>query len=85
MTTRLNTAQAAAAIGITPESLKFWRFKGKGPKFIKYGPEKNARCAYDPADIEAWLAERKFDSTSAVTVAAQAAQRRPAGGQQAPA
>lgn len=75
MTTMLNTAQAAAAIGITPNSLKLWRFMGRGPRYVKYGPERNARCAYDPADIEAWLAERKFTSTSAATVAATAAER----------
>ena len=75
MTTRLNTAQAAAAIGITPNTLKLWRFQGRGPRFIKYGPERNARCAYDSSDIDAWLEARKYSSTTEATVAATEAER----------
>jgi hypothetical protein len=71
----LNNAEAAAAIGITPESLRFWRHKGRGPRYIKYGTSKSAGVAYDPADIQAWLNERKFSSASAVSAAARAAAR----------
>jgi predicted DNA-binding transcriptional regulator AlpA len=64
----LNHYEAAALIGVTPATLRFWRCKGKGPRFIKLGQSKQAGVCYDPADIEAWKAERKFESTSAATV-----------------
>ncbi|MGH6697541.1 helix-turn-helix transcriptional regulator [Sphingopyxis sp.] len=64
----LNHYEAAALIGITPATLRFWRCKGKGPRFIKLGQSKQAGVCYDPADIEAWKAARKFASTSAATV-----------------
>ena len=73
----LNNEQAAAAIGVTPKTLRFWRHKGKGPRYIKYGPEQHAGCAYDPADIQAWLDARKFTSTSAVSAAARSPARKP--------
>ena len=64
----LNHFEAAELIGVTPATLRFWRCKGKGPRFIKLGQSKQAGVCYDPADIEAWKAARKFDSTSAATV-----------------
>lgn len=64
----LNNEAAAALIGVTPGTLKFWRCKGKGPRYIKLGSSPRAGVAYDPADIETWVAERKFASTSAATV-----------------
>lgn len=33
----LNNAEAAALIGISPNTLKLWRHEGKGPPFIKFG------------------------------------------------
>ena len=68
MTTALDNDAAAAALGIKPSTLKFWQFKGRGPRFIKLGASKQANVCYDPADIDAWKAARKFDSTSAATV-----------------
>lgn len=64
----LNNNEAAALIGITPGTLKFWRCKGKGPRYIKLGSSPRAGVAYDPADVDAWVSARKFDSTSAATV-----------------
>ncbi|MCK9543040.1 MAG: helix-turn-helix domain-containing protein [Novosphingobium sp.] len=68
MTTLLNNEAAASALGVTPATLRFWRCKGKGPRFIKLGQSKQAGVCYDPADIDAWKAARKFASTSAATV-----------------
>lgn len=68
MTTLLNSNAAASALGISPVTLKIWRCKGKGPRFIKLGESKQAGVAYDPAEIEAWKAARTFTSTSAATV-----------------
>lgn len=66
--TIISSNDAAALIGVTPATLRFWRCKGKGPRFIKLGQSKQAGVCYDPADIEAWKAARKFASTSAATV-----------------
>lgn len=68
MTTLLNSQAAASALGISPVTLKIWRCKGKGPRFIKLGDSKQAGVVYDPADIEEWREARKFASTSAATV-----------------
>ena len=64
----LTPKQAAALIGITDSTLRFWRCKGKGPRYTKLSASKQAGVRYDLADIESWKAERKFNSTSAVTV-----------------
>jgi len=64
----LNNEEAAAALGISPNTLKIWRCRGKGPRFIKLGESKQAGVAYDHADVEAWKSARKFASTSAATV-----------------
>ena len=68
VTTALDNNAAAAALGIKPNTLKFWRCKGRGPRFTKLANSKRAGVRYDPADIETWKAARKFDSTSAATV-----------------
>jgi len=61
----LNSDAAAAMIGISPTTLRIWRCTGKGPKFTKLGAAKQAGVVYFEADIQAWLDERKFASTSA--------------------
>jgi hypothetical protein len=73
MSTRLlNNAEAAARIGITPATLKLWRHEGKSPPFIKNNPDSpQSGVSYDPADLDAWVAERKFASTSAYSRAAR--------------
>lgn len=72
MTTMLNNEEAAALIGCTAKTLNYWRHKGKGPKFVKFGTHRNAGVRYDLADIEAWKAERTFASTSAYSAAGRA-------------
>ena len=62
----LTNEEAAALLGIKPNTLEIWRStKGKGPKFIKYGDSKQAPIRYHIDDITAWLESRKFSSTSA--------------------
>lgn len=67
----LDTVQTAALLGITPNTLKFWRHKGRGPKFVKLGDSPQAGVAYDETDVIAWRESRKFVSTSAYSPAAQ--------------
>jgi len=70
--TLLSNAQAASLLGIAPNTLKFWRHKARGPKFVKLGDAPQAGVAYDEADVLAWREGRKFASTSAYSPAAQA-------------
>jgi hypothetical protein len=72
MNKTISNTQAAALLGITPNTLKFWRHKGRGPAFIKLGNSPQAGVAYDEADVIAWRDARKFSSTSAYSPAAQA-------------
>ena len=64
----LNNSEAAALIGIAPATLRFWRCKGRGPRFVKLGEAKQAGVAYLESDIVAWRNARTFASTSAATV-----------------
>ena len=70
--TMLNNAEAAARLGVSPNTLKLWRHEGRSPPFIKNNPDTpQSGVSYDPADIDAWKAARKFDSTSAYSTAAR--------------
>lgn len=64
----LNNTEAAAMIGITPATLRFWRCMGRGPKFVKLGAAKQAGVAYLESDILEWRNARTFGSTSAANV-----------------
>jgi hypothetical protein len=59
----LDTKAAAPHIGVTVGTLENWRIKGIGPKFIKT-PGRTGKVLYDPADIEAWKAANRVQSTS---------------------
>lgn len=43
-------------------TLRYWRYAGNGPKFIKQG----RRVCYDEADLDAWLEACRVQSTSEV-------------------
>jgi len=60
METLLSTEDAAPRVGVEAKTLANWRYLGTGPKFIRAG----RRIVYDPADIEAWKANRRVGSTS---------------------
>lgn len=57
---RLTVADASAYIGISQSTLNKLRVFGGGPVFLKLG----RRVVYDPADIDAWMVERRRRSTS---------------------
>lgn len=52
---------AGKYIGISPLTLANWRVSGKGPRFIRLSPRK---IVYRVADLELWLGERVFGSTT---------------------
>lgn len=49
--TFLNTAQAAAYLGVSERSLRRLRMEGEGPNFARVG----GKVGYEPAALDAWL------------------------------
>ncbi len=60
----LTSPQAAAFLGITPQTLRRWRCDGTGPRFVRLGTGRRSRAAYRFEDLEAWLEARSFTSTA---------------------
>ena len=57
-TQKLNTIEAAAYLGIRPNTLEVWRCKHKGPRYSKIG----TRVLYDVNDLEAFFTARAVDT-----------------------
>jgi excisionase family DNA binding protein len=51
----MTTAEVAELLRTPPETLRFWRHRGKGPRSWKPG----ARVLYDRNDVEAWIAKER--------------------------
>ncbi len=47
----LSTQEVAEAIGIAPETVRFWRHTGRGPTVVRVG----RYVRYRPEDVESWL------------------------------
>ena len=60
--------EAAAFIGVSPATLENWRVRGEGPAFVKT-PGKTGKVLYEPAQIQAWHAQRRFTSTAQAAAA----------------
>lgn len=56
----LTTPQAALLLNLKPATLEQWRWSGRGPRFVKIGRS----CRYCRADLEAFIRERAFSSTT---------------------
>ncbi|GAA3637346.1 helix-turn-helix transcriptional regulator [Streptomyces chitinivorans] len=57
---RLLTAEEVAEIlGVHPNSLPQWRYRGLGPAWVKVG----VKVRYRPEDVRAWIEERIRTST----------------------
>jgi hypothetical protein len=56
----LNELDAAALLGLSPRSLRKWRWAGKGPRFRKLG----RRVLYELRDLEAFIEAGVRESTS---------------------
>jgi transposase-like protein len=48
---KLNTQEAAAYLGVRPNTLEVWRCKHRGPKYAKLG----SRIVYDPEELDAFF------------------------------
>lgn len=73
--TLLSPVEAAKRLGISEYTVRLWRCQGKGPKYIKFGTTKQSAVAYYEEDIDAWLAERRFGSTTEHSEAVRTAGR----------
>jgi len=62
------TSQAAQMLGLKPQTLRVWRLEGKGPKYVRMGNQSHGRAYYDLSDIQEWISDRKYGSTSEETV-----------------
>ena len=60
---RVRTPGAAVYLGCSESTLEKKRLTGDGPTFIKLGKV----VVYDTRDLDAWLAARRTNSTSAPT------------------
>lgn len=63
----LSSSEAAQRLNLRPQSLRRWRLVGCGPPYIRLGGPQG-RVAYRVSDIEKWLDDRCFTSTSSETV-----------------
>jgi hypothetical protein len=68
----LSNEQAAAILGVKPNTLEIWRCKGKGPAFIKLGEHPSSPIRYQRSRVMAWIEAHLHASTSSYTVAARA-------------
>ena len=62
--TLLTTAEAAHVLRLSPRTLERFRVEGTGPSYLKAGPGKRARVLYRLEDLQAWLNQSRFSSTS---------------------
>lgn len=65
----LTSPQAAAYLGVKPQTLRKWRVSGRGPRYVRLGSSPRARVAYRVYDLAAWLDQRSYASTAAETIA----------------
>lgn len=51
----MTTNEVADLVRTSPETVRYWRHIGTGPKSFKVG----RRVLYDSADVDSWLTEQK--------------------------
>jgi hypothetical protein len=56
----LDEREAADYLRASPHTLRGWRCKGGGPRFVKVG----RKVVYRVADLDAWMTERTRAHTS---------------------
>lgn len=59
-----DTRQAAAFLQLSPRTLERMRVEGCGPRFLKAGRGLRAKALYRPDDVQAWIEEISYGSTS---------------------
>lgn len=64
----LTRKQAAARLGLSVATLESWVFRGKGPAFIRTGPERG-KVLYRAADLDRWQREHTIRPGKSSTAA----------------
>ena len=57
----LTTEELATKLRTSPETVRYWRHEGKGPRSFKVG----RRVLYAVVDVEAFIAEARGERVSA--------------------
>lgn len=61
-----STNQAAALLGLEGQTLRLWRSRGRGPRFVQLSAN---RVGYTRSALEKFLASREYGSTAEASVA----------------
>lgn len=64
----VSSKDAAKMIGIKPQTLRLWRYAGRGPRFVRLGENRYCQTAYRVSDIEAWIEAHSYSTTAEETV-----------------
>ena len=56
----LITEEVAELLRTTPETVRYWRHVGKGPRSFKVG----RRVLYAESDVAAWIDEKKVEASA---------------------
>ncbi len=62
---RLTSAELAARYGIANQTVRGWRHRGVGPRYLRLGDGMKARVLYPESWIIEWEQARTFNSTQA--------------------
>lgn len=60
----LTSVEAAEYLRLSPRTLEGMRVDGTGPRYFKVGPGKRSKVVYRVSDLETWLQQFQFGSTS---------------------
>lgn len=60
----MTSKETAAMLRVSSRTLERMRVEGNGPRYLKVGASKRARVLYRQTDVEGWLNEFVFGSTS---------------------
>jgi hypothetical protein len=60
----MTSLEAAAFLRISHRTLERHRVTGTGPRYLKAGPGKRARVLYRSVDLETWISQFSYASTS---------------------
>ena len=60
MPSYMTTAELAGICRTSPETIRFWRYVGKGPAWFKIG----RKVLYDADAVEAWLKKAQREAST---------------------
>jgi hypothetical protein len=59
----VSTDEAAAILGLSPKTLRGWRWLGRGPKYFKYGRVRSSAVRYHRDELARFKASNEFSGT----------------------